>query len=157
MKLNRDKPWNTDTWLNRESNSLKHIADSAMELWQLVRLDTKTHHHWWIRHQNWNGNYLERSQFGPNAPKKTAEEVLGVQSRSSNRKIAEDILIQELGGGGAIPCKQLYQKAEDQGISKKVLWSAAKRLNVKVDKGGFNDGWLWQLPSEASPDRKSVV
>ena len=31
----------------------------------------------------------------------------------------EDILIQELGGGGTIPYKQLYQKAEDQGISKK--------------------------------------
>ena len=81
----------------------------------------------------------------------TAEEVLAAQSKSSNRKIAEDILIQELGGGGAIPCKQLYQKAEDQGISKKVLWSAAKRLNVKVDKGGFKDGWLWQLALEISP------
>jgi len=82
----------------------------------------------------------------------TAEEVLGVQSRSSNRKIAEDFLIQELGGGGAIPCKQLYHKAEDQGISKKVLWSASKRLDVKVNKGGFEEGWLWQLPSEISPE-----
>ena len=63
----------------------------------------------------------------------------------------EDILIQELGGGGSIPYKQLYQKAEDQDISKKVLWSAAKRLNVKIDKGGFNDGWLWQLALEISP------
>ena len=33
----------------------------------------------------------------------------------------EDILIQELGGGGTIPYKQLYQKAEDQDIIKKVL------------------------------------
>ena len=64
---------------------------------------------------------------------------------------SEDILIQELGGGGTIPYKQLYQKAEDQDIIKKVLWSAAKRLNVKVDKGGFNDGWLWQLALEISP------
>ena len=63
----------------------------------------------------------------------------------------EDVLIQELGGGGTILYKQLYQKAEDQDISKKVLWSAAKRLNVKVDKGGFNDGWLWQLALEISP------
>ena len=31
----------------------------------------------------------------------------------------EDILIQELGGGGTIPYKQLYPKAEDQDISKK--------------------------------------
>ena len=64
----------------------------------------------------------------------------------------EDILIQELGGVGTIPYKQLYQKAEDQGISKKVLWSAAKRLNVKLDKGGFKGGWLWQLPLEISPE-----
>ena len=63
----------------------------------------------------------------------------------------EDILIQEIGVGGTIPYKQLYQKAEDQDISKKVLWSAAKRLNVKVDKGGFNDGWLSQLALEISP------
>ena len=71
---------------------------------------------------------------------------------STEEIITEDILIQELGGGGTIPCKQLYQKAEDQGISKKVLWSAAKRLNVKLDKGGFKDGWLWQLPLEISPE-----
>ena len=64
----------------------------------------------------------------------------------------EDILIHELGGVGTIPYKQLYQNAEDQGISKIVLWSAAKRLNVKLDKGGFKDGWLWQLPLEISPE-----
>ena len=39
--------------------------------------------------------------------------------QSKQFKETEDILIQELGDGGAIPCKQLYQKAEDQGISKK--------------------------------------
>ena len=88
----------------------------------------------------------------PNFITLTAEEVLSGQSRSSNRKIAEDILIQELGGRGAIPCKQLYQKAEDQGISKKVLWSASKRLDVKVDKEGFNGGWLWQLPFKISSE-----
>ena len=33
----------------------------------------------------------------------------------------EDILIQELGGGGTIPYKKLYQKAEDQDISKKSI------------------------------------
>ena len=72
--------------------------------------------------------------------------------QSKQFKETEDILIQELGGGGTIPYKQLYQKAEDQDISKKVLWSAAKRLNVKLDKGGFKDGWLWQLPLEISPE-----
>ena len=36
-------------------------------------------------------------------------------------KKTEDILIQKPGGGGAIPFNQLYQKAEDQGIIKKVL------------------------------------
>ena len=62
--------------------------------------------------------------------------------QSKQFKKTEDILIQELGRGGEIPCKQLYQRAEDQGISKKVLWSASKRLDVKVDKSGFKDGWL---------------
>ena len=71
---------------------------------------------------------------------------------SKHFRETEDILIQELGGGGTISYKQLYQKAEDKDVSKKVLWSAAKRLNVKVDKGGFNDGWLWQLALEISPE-----
>ena len=44
--------------------------------------------------------------------------------QSKQFKKTEDILSQELGGGRAIPCKQLYKKAEDQSISKKVLWSA---------------------------------
>ena len=61
-------------------------------------------------------------------------------------------MIQELGGGVAIPCKQLYQKAETQGISNKVLWSASNRLDVKKYKVGFNDIWLWQLPSEISSE-----
>ena len=75
-----------------------------------------------------------------------------MSNESNNRKIAEDILIQELGGEGEIPCKQLYQRAEDQGISKKVLWSASKRLDVKEAKSGFKDVWLWQLPLEISPE-----
>ena len=100
-------------------------------------------------------NKLIRTSFviwEPNFINITKVEFLYAEIRSSNRKIAEDILIHELGGGGAIPCKQLYQKAEDQGISKKVLWSASKRLDVKVAKSGFNDGWLWQLPLEISPE-----
>ena len=72
--------------------------------------------------------------------------------QSKQFKETEDILIQELGDGGAIPCKQLYQNAEDQGFSKKVLWTAAKRLNVKVNKVRFNDVWLWQLALEISPE-----
>ena len=39
--------------------------------------------------------------------------------KSKQFRETEDLLIQELGDGGAIPLKQLYQKAEDQGISKK--------------------------------------
>ena len=39
--------------------------------------------------------------------------------QSKQFKETEDILIQELGGGGVIPFKQLYQKAEERGIIKK--------------------------------------
>ena len=82
--------------------------------------------------------------------------VIVFQSKQFNE--TEDILIQELGGGGAIPCKQLYQKAEDQGISKKVLWSAAKRLNVKVDMvDSTTDGYgnlLWKYPPKIPEDSR---
>ena len=43
----------------------------------------------------------------------------------------EDILIQELGGGGTIPYKQLYQKAEDQDISKKVLLVCCEKIECE--------------------------
>ena len=66
--------------------------------------------------------------------------------------MAEDFLMEELGDGAEIPCKHLYRKAEDKGISNKVLWPAANKLKVKKDKGGFNVGWLWQLPKEISPE-----
>jgi len=42
---------------------------------------------------------------------------------------------------------------------KKVLYSSAKKMNVKIDKGGFKEGWLWQLPFEISSEdsRYSMV
>ena len=65
--------------------------------------------------------------------------------QSKQFKETEDILIQELGGGGAIPCKQLYQKAEDQGICIKVLWSAAKRWYCNL---------LWKYPQKIPEDSR---
>ena len=50
---------------------------------------------------------------------------------STKEFITEDILIQEHGGGGAIPWIQLYQKAENQGISKKYY-------------GPQRKDWMWK-------------
>ena len=37
-------------------------------------------------------------------------------------------------------------------FDKKKQKSASKKLDVKVAESGFNNGWLWQLPLEISPE-----
>ena len=47
-----------------------------------------------------------------------------------------------------------YRSSDGSKIARS-LTSEQKKLNVKIDKGGFsgsNSGWLWHLPSEISPE-----
>ena len=60
-----------------------------------------------------------------------------MSNESNNRKIAEDILIQELGGGGAIPCKQIYQKAEDNNKKPSLLKNLFKNSKGKLIEINF--------------------
>ncbi len=80
----------------------------------------------------------------------SAEEVLSTQGgKSENRAFAESFLKEELKDGFEIPCKGLYERAEEHGISKKVLWNMKEKIGVKAHKAGFNEGWVWYLPVDA--------
>jgi len=80
----------------------------------------------------------------------SAEEVLSTQGgNSENRAFAESFLKEELKDGFEIPCKGLYERAEEHGISRKVLWKMKDKIGAKALKSGFNEGWVWYLPIDA--------
>jgi hypothetical protein len=81
----------------------------------------------------------------------SAEEVLSTQGgNSENRAFAESFLKEELKDGFEIPCKGLYERAEEHGISRKVLWKMKEKIGIKARKSGFNKGWVWYLPIDAN-------
>ena len=83
----------------------------------------------------------------------TAEEVLSDHvGRLDNRGNAENFLLQELAGGLKIPCKELYKRAEEMGISPKVLWTVKDKIGVQANKVDFKGGWVWHLPLEVIPE-----
>ena len=80
----------------------------------------------------------------------SAEEVLSTQGgNSENRAFAESFLKEELKDGFEIPCKGLYERAEEHGISRKFLWKMKDKIGAKALKSGFNEGWVWYLPIDA--------
>ena len=76
--------------------------------------------------------------------------------RSKNRSKAEDFLIQELAGGMEIPCKELYERAEEMGISRKVLWLVKDKLGVVARKEGYQGSWVWSLPNKTVPNDSEI-
>ena len=83
----------------------------------------------------------------------TADEALTPTSdRQANREAAESFLREELKDGNEVACSGLYERAGEQGISKKVLWSVKKKLGVAACKSSFSGGWTWRLPIGSTPD-----
>jgi hypothetical protein len=77
----------------------------------------------------------------------SAEEVLTTQGgKAENKLFAEEFLREELKDGFEIPSKELYKRAEEHGISPKVLWNTKDKIGAKACKKGFNEGWVWYLP-----------
>ena len=66
-------------------------------------------------------------------------------SREKKSDIAERLITDCL-SGGEYPQQSLLQKAQNLGISKRVLDEAKKNLNVRSVKEGSQ--WSWKLPDE---------
>ena len=82
----------------------------------------------------------------------SAEDVLIDQYvRSENRGKAEEFLMNELADGLEIPSNELYKRAEDMGISPKVLWTIKDKLGVHAEKKGYQGQWYWSLPNKTVP------
>ena len=77
----------------------------------------------------------------------SAEEVLTTQGgKAENKLFAEEFLREELKDGFEIPSNELYKRAEEHGISPKVLWNTKDKIGAKAYKKGFKEGWIWYLP-----------
>jgi hypothetical protein len=77
----------------------------------------------------------------------SAEEVLTTQGgKAENKLFAEEFLREELKDGFEIPSNELYKRAEEHGISPKVLWNTKDKIGAKACKKGFIEGWVWYLP-----------
>ena len=106
-----------------------------------------------IEYKNLSGIETSCVTWGKNAVNLSAEDVLSDHGeRSKNRSKAEVFLIQELAGGMEIPCKELYERAEEMGISRKVLWLVKDKLGVVARKEGYQGSWVWSLPNKTVPN-----
>jgi putative DNA primase/helicase len=63
---------------------------------------------------------------------------------------ARDFLLDRLEGGRQVKADDLFEEAEQNGISKVTLRRAKKKLGVKSRKtlGKFDGAWTWELPAE---------
>ena len=106
-----------------------------------------------IEEHNLSGIETSNVTWEKDAVDLTAEEVLSEQvGRPDNQGNAENFLLQELAGGLKIPCKELYERAEEMGISRKVLWTVKDKIGVQANKVDFKGGWIWHLPLEVNPE-----
>ena len=58
----------------------------------------------------------------------------------------------ELADGLKTSNNELYKRAEDMGISKKVLWSIKDKLGVQVRKKGYQAQCYLSLPNKTVPN-----
>ena len=63
---------------------------------------------------------------------------------------ARDFLLDRLEGGRQVKADDLFEEAEQNGISKVTLRRAKKKLGIKSRKtpGKFDGEWTWELPPE---------
>ena len=74
----------------------------------------------------------------------TADEVLGGIAPKANKLEQAKQLLRELAEtSNAIQSKEIFDMADDQGISKRTLENAKKELGIRAKK--INNSWYWEL------------
>jgi len=63
---------------------------------------------------------------------------------------AADWLRERLAGSSFVPAKDVQREAAENGITKKSLWEASKRLGVVKGKSSYTGGWTWSLPASTA-------
>ncbi len=75
----------------------------------------------------------------------TVDEVLGGYSKENKSQMAETLLLEQLEEGKKAQ-SELIQLAQNQGISKRVMDEAKKKLNIRSVK--HHGKWYWMLPQK---------
>jgi len=91
----------------------------------------------------WHGptNTRPEDMVGPPPERKPA---LGSQGAR-----AEEMLLELLGEGQAVPAEKIFERAAEEEIGEKSVRAAARRLGVRKKPSGFGAGWIWCLTEDA--------
>jgi hypothetical protein len=86
----------------------------------------------------------------------TADEALATSANEGEERgaIGEAVeFLQDILSAGPVSWRHINAGAKANGIKDRTLDRAKKKLCIETRKGGMNDGWIWQLPSEGrQPD-----
>lgn len=68
------------------------------------------------------------------------------KGQESDASDAMALLKAELPPGQWISAEAATKPLKEAGFTKKQIWTASKKLNIKRKKDGMSGGWLWQFP-----------
>jgi hypothetical protein len=85
----------------------------------------------------------------------TANEAMQAATGQTAKREAREFLLDRL-EAGPVKADDLFEEAEQNGISKSTLKRAKKDLEIKSQKqrGGMEGAWVWELPAKGASERK---
>ena len=86
----------------------------------------------------------------------TADEALTATGERGDRLTDAEEFLEEKLRGGMVPSEELFKHGEAQGISKKSLYGAKKKLGISAQKVGFQGAWHWELPGGDTSESAKV-
>jgi putative DNA primase/helicase len=98
------------------------------------------------------GIETSRVMWSPEAVTKTVDELLSPHAdveRADKLGLAKLWLRAKL-AGGPLPQPQIKADAETAGYSCATVRRAKDKLGIVPEKAGFDAGWVWRLPDEAT-------
>jgi hypothetical protein len=90
----------------------------------------------------------------------TAQDIFTVKREAPQKEKAIKLLEAQLKGFDSRPAKELFEMAEKEGISAKVLKAAKKELGLKSFQKTLDNKsscWYWQLPSKENKETKDPI
>lgn len=81
----------------------------------------------------------------PHSARQLLSEPVGARGSSD---LDDDVaVVEEILADGPVPSKELFPRAQDEGMSKSRAYKALKVLNCVRRKAGMRGGWTWELPN----------
>ena len=97
--------------------------------------------------QSSEGGFAGRVQWEAGLLDMTADDVAFQAADIENRDPWPMTWLRDVLGSGPRSARELIHAARQDGISADVLRRARERLKIVPRKGGFSEGWVWELPA----------